>query len=145
MISQCKWRAGKLQILQEFDTITVVLQKLYPPRLRNEVMPLMGAITNLSSVILPHRLLVVVNIENMKNENVLTQKDLELFERIVYKSADDIAVSIARSFERLEERIDAAESRIYSRLADISHEMAAELKTMRLYIEDASEVVIGEK
>ena len=49
----------------------------------------------------------------------LDKKDLELIESIVYKSADDIAISIARSFERLEERIDCAESRIYSRLAEL--------------------------
>jgi hypothetical protein len=49
----------------------------------------------------------------------LDQKDLELIERILYKNADDMAVSIARSFERLEERIDAAESRIYSRLGEL--------------------------
>jgi len=49
----------------------------------------------------------------------LDQKDLELVERIVYKNGDDIAVSIARSFERLEERTDAMESRIYSRMADV--------------------------
>ncbi len=49
----------------------------------------------------------------------LEQKDLELIERVIYKNGDDVAVSIARSFERLEERIDAAESRIYSRLAEI--------------------------
>ena len=49
----------------------------------------------------------------------LTQKDLNALERIIYKNGDDIAVSLARSFERLEERIDAAESRIYSRLADV--------------------------
>ena len=50
--------------------------------------------------------------------NRLTQKDIELLERVIYKNSDDVAVSIARSFERLEERVDAAESRIYSRLAD---------------------------
>jgi hypothetical protein len=55
----------------------------------------------------------------MTNYNGLTQKDLELIERVIYKNGDDIAVSIARSFERLEERIDASESRLYSRLADI--------------------------
>ncbi|MEK7641540.1 MAG: hypothetical protein AAB365_00935 [Patescibacteria group bacterium] len=55
----------------------------------------------------------------------LDTKDLELIERIVYKNSDDIAVSIARSFERLEERIDAAESRIYSRLADIEDKIEA--------------------
>lgn len=49
----------------------------------------------------------------------LEQKDIELIERIIYKNGDDIAVSIARSFERLEERVDAAESRIYSRIADV--------------------------
>lgn len=49
----------------------------------------------------------------------LEQKDLELIEHLIYKGNDDIAVSISRSFERLEERIDAAESRIYSRLADL--------------------------
>ena len=49
----------------------------------------------------------------------LEQKDLESIERVVYKNADDMDVSIARSFERLEERIDAAESRIYGRLAEL--------------------------
>ena len=49
----------------------------------------------------------------------LEQKDIELLERVIYKNSDDVAVSIARSFEWLEERIDAAESRIYSRLADV--------------------------
>jgi len=42
-----------------------------------------------------------------------------MIERVIYKNGDDIAVSIGRSFERLEERIDAAESRIYSRLSDL--------------------------
>ena len=49
----------------------------------------------------------------------LDQKDVELLERVIYKNGDDIAVSIGRSFERLEERIDAAESRVYSRFADV--------------------------
>ncbi|MFA6294922.1 MAG: hypothetical protein WC666_00670 [Candidatus Paceibacterota bacterium] len=55
----------------------------------------------------------------------LDQKDLELIERLVYKNSDDIAVSIARSFERLEERIDATESRIYTRLAEIEDKVEA--------------------
>ena len=38
----------------------------------------------------------------------LDQKDYEVIERLIYKNADDVAVSISRSFERLEERIDAA-------------------------------------
>ena len=50
---------------------------------------------------------------------VLDTKDLEAIERLLFKSADDIAVSIARSFERLEERMDAVESRLYSRMAEV--------------------------
>ena len=61
---------------------------------------------------LPRRLLVAVLIENM-------DKDMQMIERMIYKASDDIAVSIGRSFERLEERIDAGEARIYSRLTDI--------------------------
>ena len=49
----------------------------------------------------------------------LEPRDLELIEHIIYKNGDDVAVSIARSFERLEERVDAMESRIYLRLAEI--------------------------
>ena len=59
----------------------------------------------------------------MGNKNNITmsldQKDIELIEHLMFKNADDIAVSIARSFERLEERIDASESRLYSRMAEI--------------------------
>ena len=55
----------------------------------------------------------------------LDQKDLELIECILYKSGDDVAVSIARSFERIEERIDAAESRLYSRFADLEDKINA--------------------
>ena len=49
----------------------------------------------------------------------LDQHDIERIERIVYKNSDDIAVAISRSFERLEERIDAGESRLYTRFADV--------------------------
>jgi len=55
----------------------------------------------------------------------LEQKDFEVIERLIYKNSDDIAVSIARSFERLEERIDAAESRLYSRLAEVEDKVEA--------------------
>lgn len=50
----------------------------------------------------------------------LTQGDIEQIERIIYRHGDDVAVSVARSFERLEERIDAMESRLYSRLIELS-------------------------
>ncbi len=55
----------------------------------------------------------------------LEQKDIELIERLIYKNNDDVAVSIARSFERLEERIDAAESRLYSRFSDLDDRIEA--------------------
>ena len=55
----------------------------------------------------------------------LDQKDLEQIERVIYKNGDDIAVSIGRSFERLEERIDGAESRIYGRLVEIEDAVSA--------------------
>lgn len=55
----------------------------------------------------------------------LDQKDIELIERIIYKHNDDVAVSIARSFERLEERVDAGESRIYSRIAEVEDRIEA--------------------
>jgi hypothetical protein len=54
----------------------------------------------------------------------IDQKDLELIERVIYKNGDDIAISMGRSFERLEERIDSAESRIYGRLADLEDKLA---------------------
>jgi len=57
-------------------------------------------------------------------QRALTQSDLDAIERIIYKNADDIAVSIARSFERMEERIDASESRLYARLADLEDLLA---------------------
>ena len=53
----------------------------------------------------------------------LEQRDLDAIERVIYKSSDDLAVSIARSFERLEERIDAAESRIYGRLSELENKI----------------------
>ena len=49
----------------------------------------------------------------------LEQNDLEQIERVIYKNGDDIAISLSRSFERLEERIDAVESRLFSRLSEL--------------------------
>jgi len=60
----------------------------------------------------------------------LEQKDIELIERVIYKNGDDVAVSISRSFERLEERIDGAESRIYSRLSDLEDKVEASRQDM---------------
>ena len=55
----------------------------------------------------------------------LTQQDLEQIERVIYKNGDDVAVSIARGFERLEERIDATESRLCSRFAEVEDRIEA--------------------
>jgi hypothetical protein len=69
----------------------------------------------------------------------------EQIERVIYKNGDDIAVSIGRSFERLEERMENAAFRIHGHLTDIADEIGTELKTLRLIVEGESEVVIGEK
>jgi len=56
---------------------------------------------------------VAVLIENMTEKEmkvVLQPADLEAIERVIYRNGDDIAVSIGRSFERLEEKIIDAES-----------------------------------
>lgn len=49
----------------------------------------------------------------------MSPKDLELIERIVYKNGDSVAVAIGRSFERLDECIDALEERIAMKLSKI--------------------------
>lgn len=49
----------------------------------------------------------------------LEKKDLELIESLIYKNSDDIAISISRSFERLEKRSDESEARLYSRISEL--------------------------
>lgn len=90
---------------------------------------------------------MAVLIENMtqKVNAVLKTADLEAIERVIYRNGDDIAVSISRSFERLEEKIIAVEKNILGRLVEIEKELNSELQTLRLMVEDGSEVVIGEK
>ena len=53
----------------------------------------------------------------------LTQQELEQIERVIYKNGDDVAVSIARGFERLEERIDAAESRLFTQAREMEERL----------------------
>ena len=81
----------------------------------------------------------------------LEQKDIELLERIIYKNGDDIAVSIGRSFERLEERIDAAESRLYSRLSYVDEkiegsrqDLSDEISLVRDGVREISEARAGD-
>jgi hypothetical protein len=89
----------------------------------------------------------VVFIENITKttEAVLKPADLEAIERFVYRNGDDMAMAISRSFERLEERMDAIESRIFSRLSEIETELRDDMKSVRLLVTDKSEVVIGKK
>ncbi len=61
----------------------------------------------------------------IKHKMTLEKNDIELIERLIYKNNDDVAVSISRSFERLEERIDAAEARLYSRFSDLEDRVEA--------------------
>jgi len=49
----------------------------------------------------------------------LEHKDLEVIESLIYKYNDDIAVSISRSFERLETHIDNIESRLSLRMGEL--------------------------
>lgn len=65
----------------------------------------------------------------------LEQKDLELVERIVRKTCDDIAVSFERGLERVEERLDGAETRIYSRMADLEEKIEDQKQTVADLIE----------
>ena len=71
----------------------------------------------------PMEALPVINITMTTTKQVpacnLTREAIESIERMIYKNGDEIAVSVARSCERLEERIDAMESRLYSRVAEL--------------------------
>ena len=60
-----------------------------------------------------------MNSSKEKDIRALTEGDLEAIERIVRKNGDDLAVAVERGLERLEERIDAAETRVYGRLTDM--------------------------
>lgn len=69
----------------------------------------------------------------------LEQKDLELIESLIYKNSDDIAISLARSFERLEKHNNETESRIYSRLRDIEEQIESTRQDMADTIGDIKE------
>ena len=58
----------------------------------------------------------------------MTQKDFELIERLIYKGNDDIAMAIARSFERLEERMDTIEDRLNQRFSDELSELSRTIR-----------------
>lgn len=71
----------------------------------------------------------------------LEQKDLELIEHLIYKSSDDIAISLARSFERLEKSGRDTESRIFSRLSEIEDKIESSRQDMADTIGDIKEEI----
>jgi len=73
----------------------------------------------------------------------IEQKDLELIEHLIYKGNDDVAVAIGRSFERLEDRIDGAESRTYSRLSELEDKIESARQNMSDEIGDLREEIRG--
>jgi len=75
----------------------------------------------------------------MNSNNALSQADLESIERVVFKQNDDIAVSIARSFERLEERMDAMEARLHSRISELEDRAAANRQSIEDSLGDVRE------
>jgi len=90
----------------------------------------------------------VALIDNMNKKStkaVLKPAAGKAIERVIYQNGDDLAIAVSRAFERLAEQLAAAESRIFGRLNKMETELKSELFTLRLYVEDSSEVFIGEK
>lgn len=73
----------------------------------------------------------------------LDQKDAEIIERIIYKNADDLCVSIARSFERVEERLDSIESRVHARIADSEDKIESARQDIEDNIESLRDALSG--
>jgi len=71
----------------------------------------------------------------------LEQKDLELIEHIIFKNSDDIAISLARSFERLEKRENDSESRLYSRLSELEDKIESSRQDVADTISDVKEEI----
>ncbi len=71
----------------------------------------------------------------------LEQKDLELIEHLIYKSSDDIAISIARSFERLEKSGHDTEFRIFTGIGEIEDKIESGRKDMADTIGDIKEEI----
>lgn len=79
---------------------------------------------------------------NNKNQyGILQPADLEQIEHVVYRKGDDLAMAITRSFERLEERLDAIESRLFLRMEGIEKELGAEFFAASSPIKNKSEEV----
>lgn len=73
----------------------------------------------------------------------LEQRDLEAIERLIYKNSDDVAVSIARSFERMEERLDAVEARLHTRLSAVEDRVAGAEQNIHDDVDSLRHVLAG--
>lgn len=71
----------------------------------------------------------------------LDQKDIEIIEHMIFRNSDDIAISIARSFERLEKHYFDSETRLYSRLGEIEDRIDASRQDISDTIGDIKEEV----
>lgn len=71
----------------------------------------------------------------------LEKKDLELIESLIYKNSDDIAISISRSFERLEKRNGESEARLYSRISELEDKIESNRQDTSDSIGDLKEEV----
>lgn len=73
----------------------------------------------------------------------LETKDLEIIETMMRKVGEDIVVSSQRSLERVEERIDCAETRLYGRISDIEDQIADKDQISRRALEIIREELHG--
>lgn len=71
----------------------------------------------------------------------LDQKDIEIIEHMIFRNSDDIAISIARSFERLEKHTFDSEARLYSRLGEIEDRIDASRQDISDTIGDIKEEI----
>ncbi len=75
----------------------------------------------------------------------MNQKDFEVIENLIYKNGDDLAVSMARGLERLEERVDRVESRLYSRISDLEDMIAKMQVGIDALVEKSEEELLIEE
>ncbi len=71
----------------------------------------------------------------------LEQKDIEIIEHIIYKNSDDIAISLARSFERLEKHYQESESRLHNRISELDDKLDATRQDISDNIGDIKEEI----
>lgn len=71
-------------------------------------------------------------------KNTLNPEDLKAIDNLLYKRLDDVAVSILRGMERLEERIDVLEERLTKIIHDDDDLFAESLRSIR---EDTNEII----